>query len=331
MTTTYRLLAGMLAGGLLIAGCSGDGGDETASTKPAAASTTLVSCGREIDLASVDSVYLLFHTPIELALTLGADKERLVGAAYLDNALPDDLPNIADIVPYVDGYPSKEQVLEADPDLIYASFASAYKDEKLGSREALADLGIQTYQSPQYCDEVEEFTMETLYNEVRNAGLLLDRTDAAEEFIDKSKATIDEVTKAVADVEPKTVLALELYESKLSGRGGSGMLNHLIELAGGKNVFADVDDDYFSTNREEVIAKDPDVLVVYTCCGSDLTDEDAKAALEELKTDPALAAMRAIKENQVFFVVFSETNISPRNPDTVRRLAESLHPEAFKG
>jgi iron complex transport system substrate-binding protein len=74
--------------------------------------------------------------------------------------------------------------------------------------------------------------------------------------------------------------------------GGRGVLNQLIERAGGHNVFADLDDDWASVSWEEVLARRPELVVVhaYDYAGQ----HDVEGKLAELAKIPSLGALPTV-------------------------------------
>jgi len=156
------------------------------------------------------------------------------------------------------------------------------------------------------------------------------REEAATAFVAEAEATVAAVEEAVADVsERPTVLALERYQGALTARGGAGIFDEIIRLAGGENAFGDVAERTFDVNAEQVVAADADVLVYDTCCGSDRTRADTEADLESLAADPAFADLRAIRDGRVLVLDFADMDVSPRTPDVVEELVRFLHPDRF--
>jgi iron complex transport system substrate-binding protein len=74
--------------------------------------------------------------------------------------------------------------------------------------------------------------------------------------------------------------------------GGRGVLNQLIERAGGHNIFADLDDDWASVSWEEVLARRPELVVVHAYDYAGQRDVDGKRA--ELAKIPSLAGLPTV-------------------------------------
>ncbi|MGE3622072.1 MAG: hypothetical protein AB7L84_16585, partial [Acidimicrobiia bacterium] len=205
---TRNLLALPLAAVALTAACGGDS-DDTASDDTASGETsegtptggeTVDNCGVEVDLSTrPERVFLMFHAAIEMAFALDAG-DQVVGSAFLDNAIRPDLADAFEGTPYQESYPSKEELLRADPDFVYASFSSAFNDERFGTREDLADLGIGTWVFQESCPSDQmagnasaDVSVDTTLEVIRRAGLVFGRVVEAAELIALVEDQIAEV------------------------------------------------------------------------------------------------------------------------------------------
>ena len=132
---------------LLLAGCAGaptagGGGDAVDAGFP----IELTSCGFSSEIADrPEKAITMNQGATEVALALGVE-DQLAGTAYLDDEIPEKWRDAYESVPVIaEGYPDSETVLAEGPDLVYASYASAFDAEAAGSREELADSAIATY------------------------------------------------------------------------------------------------------------------------------------------------------------------------------------------
>src|SRR5699024_5185613 len=77
------------------------------------------------------------------------------------------------------------------------------------------------------------------------------------------------VWKIEAVDEPVKVLLMSGGESgSAQVAGGNSLDSHLIELAGGENIFADEEEYLLEVSWEEIVERDPDVIVTSYCCGT---------------------------------------------------------------
>jgi iron complex transport system substrate-binding protein len=105
---------------------------------------------------------------------------------------------------------------------------------------------------------------------------------------------------------------------------GGGTPNEIIQLAGGKNIFADVEGNWASISWEEVIARNPEVIVLVD---ADWTSAEDKKNM--LKTDPRFSDLTAVKHNKFVTIDFVYTTEGVRNAEAVSIIAKGLYPEKF--
>jgi len=110
--------------------------------------------------------------------------------------------------------------------------------------------------------------------------------------------------------------------------GSAPYLNELIEAAGGVNVFRDARAAYPNVNLEEVLARNPEVIIDMgdMAAAGDATEQHKRAVVALWGRYSTLAA---VKEHRVFAVA-SEVFVvpGPRIGEAARAFAHMLHPEA---
>ena len=78
-------------------------------------------------------------------LALGLE-HHLIGTAYLDDAIPERWLTAYKSVPVIaKQYPAREVVMAQSPDFLFAGFASAFGEKRLGPEKDWNALGIGTY------------------------------------------------------------------------------------------------------------------------------------------------------------------------------------------
>ena len=114
----------------------------------------------------------------------------------------------------------------------------------------------------------------------------------------------------------------------LIAAGGTSYLNELMRIAGGENVFQDAATGYAKIGLEEILARNPDVIVdmgeMAQTVG--ITDRQKQAVAALWRRYPTL---RAVRNNQVFAVASDIFVVpGPRVTEAAGELARMLHPEA---
>jgi iron complex transport system substrate-binding protein len=264
----------------------------------------------------------------EVMLSLGLENQ-MVGTAYLDDEIWPDFKAAYDRIPVIaKRYPNKEAILALDPDFIYGGFASAFTDRAAGDRHALKALGIHSYLTPVHCPVEPQTPISTddVLREFLEIGHIFQIDERAIQLVEELKRRLDQVQKTIAAIKtPKRVF---LFDSNLQTPytgGAFGIQQLLITLAGGENVFEDVEKVMAHVAWEAVIDRNPEVIILIDALWS--TAEEKRKFLKE---NPALSEVTAIK-NQAFCVLpFSQTMPGIRMPVAVNTLARFLYPEQFK-
>ncbi|PIE41091.1 MAG: ABC transporter substrate-binding protein [Gammaproteobacteria bacterium] len=208
---------------------------------------------------------------VEIMLALGLE-EQMVGTAFLDDKI---LPELADayqrILVLAKKYPSKEIILAANPDFVYASFFSAFSAKRgLPTRRELADMGIASYlspsASPQEMKRYDRWQMDLLYKEIREIGKIF-RVDAtAAALIANIKSAISRAAAISAKKTSKQKLKILWLDSFNANGvyigGGTGVPDEIIRLAGGENTFSDINDSWEIVSQEQVISRPVDLIVL---------------------------------------------------------------------
>ena len=107
------------------------------------------------------------------------------------------------------------------------------------------------------------------------------------------------------------------------------MIHELIEVAGAQNAFKDVGLKEREISIEQIIARNPDAMIIATCCGENRTRADTQPLVDALKADPGLVDVNAIINHRILILDFAEMSISVRNSRTAEEVARFIHPEAF--
>ncbi|WP_318210024.1 ABC transporter substrate-binding protein [Streptomyces sp. SJL17-1] len=256
----------------------------------------------------------------EVMLALGLEKS-LIGTAYLDDAILPAYKKAYDSVPVLaKEYPSKEALLAADPDFVYGGYSSAFASKDGRSRDDLKRAGIDTRLNTEYCPSGSP-SVDDLYREVDEIGRTFGVPDRAETWVREARAAVAATEKRLKDTAPVSVFVYDSGDKTAFTAGGKGIGNDLITRAGGRNVFADLDKAFGDATWEQVVAREPEVVVIYDY-GSTTVEQKKKRLLD----DPALKDVPAIKNRRFAVMPLSDTVLGVRVPAAVDKLATQLHP-----
>ena len=118
------------------------------------------------------------------------------------------------------------------------------------------------------------------------------------------------------------VAEIELDETLYTVGPGS-FIHPLIELAGGQNIAADADNPYPQFSAEQIIAKDPEVII--------LADAAYGVTPEQVKARPGWDQITAVQNGAVYPIdgdIISRPG--PRILDGLKALASLIHPELME-
>ena len=206
MRLKTRVLTGAAAVCLLLAGCTGAPTSTTSSpagSSSSSAPVTLTNCGVETTFTEAPKAAVTLNQgATEVMLALGLEGS-MKGTAYLDDTIPERWKTAYDSVPVLaEKYPSKEAFLAVNPDFAYASYASAFTDKNIGTRDELKGENVGTYLSPFGCKEQGSTetpaTMESAWGEVTDVARIFRVEDRATKLIEDQKAKLAELKQQAA-------------------------------------------------------------------------------------------------------------------------------------
>jgi ABC-type Fe3+-hydroxamate transport system substrate-binding protein len=225
---------------------------------------------------------------------------RVVGRSKWD-LYPDSarlVPSLGDAL-----RPNVETVLGANPDLVilYAS-----EDNRL-AYDRLRDAGIAVLSLR--IDRIEHFE-----RSARLLGRLTGDAVAGNRVADSVLATLARV-RAATEGLPRPRVFWRIWDAPLITIGRGSFLSQLVDIAGATNVYEDIAAPSQQITFEDVVRRDPELVLV------------GPEGNETITTDPAWRALRAVREGRVRIV---DTTLvgrpSVRLGEAAVHLAKLLHP-----
>lgn len=248
-------------------------------------------------------------TEMLYALGLG---NRVVGVTTFCRYPPEAAtkPKIGDYL-----RPNPELIAALKPDLVIV--------ERTGIRQA-ASLRSGPYQVL----EIDDGTLAGIYDAIERIGRAAgveDRAAALKARIRAELAALAE--RAAALPKPRTMVVVGRTPGRLEGiivAGRGCYLDELIRLAGGQNAFADAVSAYSKVPLEQVLARDPDVIVdLAEMTASGLSEERKRAVVALWRQQPVLSAVR---QGRVFALASDVFVVpGPRVVEAARILFKIIH------
>ncbi len=318
-----RILVVGLAAALALTACSTQ--DAPPAQAPTASTSftpvTLDNCGTTVTVDEPPTkVVTIKSTSTEMLLALGL-QDVMVGTAFADGPVPDDqAAAYADIPVVSDKVPGQEALLALEPDFVYAGWESNFSADGVGERSTLQDLGIGTYVSPAACKEEgympDPLTFDEVDDEIRQVASIFGVPERAEELIAQEHATLASVTKPAQET---TALWYSSGSDTPYVGAGIGAPQMMMDAAGLTNIFADVHDTWTSAGWEQVVAADPDVIVLV-----DASWNTAAKKIEMLEANPATSQLSAVVHHRYLTIPFPASEAGVRNADAVKSLDDQL-------
>jgi iron complex transport system substrate-binding protein len=293
----------------------------------AASLVTIENCGMQTHyLKAPQRAVVINQNPVEIMLTLGLEQQML-GTAYLDDTILPTLETAYQRIPVLaEKYPALEKIISLNADFIYAGFGGAYTDKTVGTREELLNLGISPYLTPSYCfgQREQPVQLDEVLQEITEIGNIFQVSQRAEALTKDLRQKIEQVQARRAQLPRKRVFFFNTWgtnEDVPYTSGCCGIVHLLLDLAGGENIFADIQGPMGHVNWEAVIARDPEVIVL-----DDAWWSPAERKKAFLLSHPALTEVSAVKNKR--FVAVPASGLMPgvRVADTVQQLADFFHP-----
>ncbi|MFI1696875.1 ABC transporter substrate-binding protein [Streptomyces bobili] len=296
-----------------------------------AKAVTLTNCGREVTFDKVPERVVTNDVGItELMFALGLE-DRMAGFA-----MPDDKGDLSG-VPWKDGYEkvkwlskdqlTKENVLDARADLVFAGWNYGFREDGGFTPEALKKLGIPSYILTESCRNGRTKSsrgimepLEALYTDLTNLGKLFGVEKRAAGLIAGFKKQVAAVRAQIpAGGARPTVFLYDSGQDQPFTSGRYAAPDQIISEAGGTNLMHDVADSWTTVGWESVVARDPDVIVI-----CDYGDVGAEQKKDFLLSYAPLRDVSAVKHRRIVVLDYVDLVESPRNPAAIARLGAYL-------
>jgi ABC-type Fe3+-hydroxamate transport system substrate-binding protein len=146
---------------------------------------------------------------------------------------------------------NRELIISLKPSLV---FASSLEQQSIASE--LAKLGIKVI-------SVYPQTIEEMLSGIITVGEALGKRERAVFVADSLRAELDGIRNN-AIPEHRRKVYLEIYREPLMSVSDRSFVGELIELAGGDNIFDELERDYCRISSEDVIQAKPDIIICYS-------------------------------------------------------------------
>ena len=208
-----------------------------------------------------------------------------------------------------------ETIISLEPDLVLA--ADLAPAEQI---EAIEKLGLTVYALP---NPVE---LSSMYENLITAGKLTGHSQDAEQLVASLTQRVTTVEEKIAGVDDRPVVFYELDSTDPNApwtAGPNTFIDTLITMAGGTNLGGSMADAWVQISVEELLVKNPDMIILGDATWGGVTPEDVIAR-------QTWAGMEAVQAGMIY--AFDDNLVSrpgPRLVDGLEAFAKLFHPELF--
>ncbi|WP_315898133.1 heme ABC transporter substrate-binding protein IsdE [Berryella wangjianweii] len=139
-------------------------------------------------------------------------------------------------------------------------------------------------------------SVDGLYESVSYLGAKFDRQQQADQLVAQYRRYMDDFRARIADKPRPRVLVLMGVPGSYLVATPHSYVGSLVEQAGGQNVYDDAPDAFVNANTEDMLARDPDIILR---CAHALPDQIRDMFAKEFSTNDIWRHFRAVQEGRV--------------------------------
>ena len=296
-----------------------------ALTGTAVANVTVQSCNREVTFDTPPERAVSHDVNLtEMMLVLGLT-DRMVGYTgisgwkTLDEEMRGDVEELPELA---EKYPSKEVLIGADADFLFAGWNYGMRVGGEVTPETLEPFGIKVYELTESCTHIMEkdkASIDDMYADLLNLGRIFGVEDKAQSLVEGYRKELAEFTQGLETGDPLRVFVYDSGEDAPFTAGRYAMPTALIEAAGGRNVMDDFGKSWATVTWEEVVERNPEIVVIVNY--GDVTAEQKR---DFMMSNPAFAELDAVKNDRFVTLEYVEATPGPRNIAAVKTLAQAF-------
>lgn len=242
----------------------------------------------EIEITDDEGSLVRLEKPAERIISLAPSLTELVFAAGAGDRLVgvveySDFPQEANALPIVGRFDllDMERILQLEPDLIVAWQSGNPR----ASVARLKQLGLTVYIA-------EPKTLDTIPDHIEKLGILAGTQTVAAAAVTQFETSYNEL---LAEFSNKSTIRTfyQVWDVPLITSGGNELINDIISLCGGENIFAELQLIAPKVSEEAVLVRNPEVIIA---SGMDI---ERPEWLDDWKKWPGLSA---VEKGNLFFI-----------------------------
>lgn len=293
--------------------------EESTAAEEGAYPMTFDNYGREVTVTKKpEKVLTLGPNCTEMFAALGLE-DYVIGRSLVNHSRGplDEYADAVNKIPQLNySSATREAILTSGADFIYAL------DWEIGEEGCNIDE-VEDYGMTVYVNSAS--TPEEMYQEILDIGKIFGIEETAEAYVADQKARLEAVQEKVKDLEPVNVLVYDSGNDGVFTCSGVNFESLLVGLAGGNNLFADLDEKQWVTvSYEEVLARNPDIILIH-----DYDSPSVEEKINEIKTNPTLSQLDCVKNERFATITLESVLPGDRLAYAVESMAADFYPEVF--
>lgn len=238
-----------------------------------------------IAATSMATVYIMEKLNIDLVAVPDSDIDKMP-KRY------EDVPKVGMAMT-----PDIEKLKQLNPDYVFSP-VSLISDLLPKYKAANLDYGFLNLNN-----------IEGMYKSIEDLGNLLDRKKEAKELIDDYKTFIEDYKAKHRDKKAPKVLVLMGLPGSYVVATENSYAGSLIKLAGAENVYEGTDQQFITINTEDMLKKDPDMILRTAHA---LPDDVMEMFKKDFAENDIWKHFRAVKENKVYDLDYKKFGMSAK-------------------
>lgn len=339
---------------LSLAACGGTATESTVSTTASAGETNSGTMevtdlkGRTVTLpANIERVVVTFNLEEYLAVTGEAGVDKLVGWSHKYwKGRRDDAYNVyTKALPALESIPdvgyngdiSIEAIISLQPDVVLASATGANYNALEPAFDLLHQAGIEVV-----FFNFHKQTIETHQQSIQLIGKVMGQEERAAElallYEEQMNLVYDRLKNLDDEDRPSVYMEFSRGPSVIGNSWSEQMWGAQIRECGGVNIAAGQEGASVDVPAEQVLAANPDYIIMSGCLQSDDTDnvvmgygadrELAREHLEAYKSRDGWSSLNAVKNNNMG-AIYHDLSRHIFDFAGAQFLAKTLHPDLF--
>jgi iron complex transport system substrate-binding protein len=167
-------------------------------------------------------------------------------------------------------------------------------------------------------------TIDQVFSNIRSIGALCGQEPAATRLISRLRRRVERVVESVRALpRPRVYIETDGTDPLRPWTAGRGSLvDHLLQLAGGRNLAEDLQRPIAQLNVEAILGGRPDVILLMN------VESEPGRGLARLRARPGWAALEAVRQGRIVDSIHADllSRPGPRLVDGLEALARAIHP-----